>query len=257
MQAIPRFDGASMKRDAAKERGEGWRCVVFDLDGTLLDTRDAMLHAINALLARLERRAVATEELQHATHEGLESMLRLALSLTGQSPGTARLAEFHAQVSAEYLGSTHPRIRMFPDLLPLLEALSQRGVWMAVCTNQLEAHAYELLRHFGLTRYFSSVVGRNTFAVRKPHPLPLIWLVGRCGVAPHDALMIGDSLVDAECATNAGVAVILMEHGYGLVQKHGAYVTTANFKTLHARIDSQLERSIEESSLDIATAGRS
>jgi phosphoglycolate phosphatase len=192
-----------------------WQCVIFDLDGTLLDTRDALLHAINTLLERLQRRPVRTAELSDATHEGIESMVIRALQLTGSLPDAATQAAMHAEVSTGYLATAAARIKPFPAAAQLLEALLERDVWMAVCTNQLELHARELLKAFGLSRYFREVVGRDTFAFRKPNPLPLIWLLGRCGVHPSQALMVGDSELDAHCAAAAGTAVVLMRHGYG------------------------------------------
>ena len=213
-----------------------WQCVVFDLDGTLLDTRDALLHAINSLLDRLQRRPVRAEELIDATHEGIESMLNRALQLTGRLPEESVRVAMHDELSATYLASARLRIKPFPALVPLLETLLERGAWMAVCTNQLEAHARALLESFGLSAYFREVVGRDTFSVSKPNPLPLTWLLGRCGVHPAGAVMVGDSELDAHCASGAGAAVVLMEHGYGSPSARLQYATCADFAALRELI---------------------
>jgi phosphoglycolate phosphatase len=224
-----------------------WRCVVFDLDGTLLDTRSAMVAAINATLTCIGRSSVLGADLSDATHEGLESMLHRALSLTGTLPDAHTLEHLQFVTSEGYLASSMERVELFAAALALLDALQRRGIWMAVCTNQREAHARALLSTFGLAHYFAAVVGRNTFDVHKPNPLPLMWLIGRCGVRPEQTLMIGDSDVDARCALQAGATIVLMEHGYGVVDAASDQLTCENFASLHALLfDEMSEQSIEE-----------
>jgi phosphoglycolate phosphatase len=106
---------------------------------------------------------------------------------------------------------------------------------MAVCTNQAEASARALLRVFALSRYFKDVVGRDTFKLHKPDPMPLVWLMGRCAARPEATLLVGDSDVDVQCARQAGTAVVLMEHGYGLPQSP-APATTAAILPLRAQL---------------------
>lgn len=213
-----------------------WPCVVFDLDGTLLDTRAAMLHAINATLIEEGRDRVVAEDLRDATHEGLDAMVQHALHLTGSIPNAPDLARLQVATSQAYLASAAQRVEPFAAAHALLDALRRQRVWMAVCTNQREVHARSLLAAFDFAEYFAEVVGRDTFAARKPSPLPLMWLIGRCGVRPRQTLLIGDSDVDARCALHAGARFVLMEHGYGSGDVASDHETSANFASLHATL---------------------
>jgi phosphoglycolate phosphatase len=231
---VPRVSAALLQNNLR------WHCVVFDLDGTLLDTREALLMAINGLLKRLQRRAVLANEVADVMHEGMAAMLTRALSLTGAMPDPATCAMLHVEVSRRYLESAAGAIVPFPALTPLLELLRVSRVSMAVCTNQLEAHARALLAHFDLSRFFLEVVGRDTFAVPKPNPLPLIWLLGRCGVHPTQALMVGDSELDAQCGLAAGADVLLMRHGYGGPATLAKHPSCHDFAALHQLMQSKL-----------------
>ena len=178
-------------------------------------------------------------------------MLQRALSLTGVLLDPVECEQLNRTVSARYLASARERVVMFPALLPLLDSLQGRGTWMAICTNQLEAHARKLLTMFELDTYFREVVGRNTFAVHKPNPVPLAWLAGRCGVKPHEILMVGDSEVDAQSAVHAGTGLVLMEHGYGDGRAISKYLRCPDFMTLNDCLRGVSGQSIEKTSLAI------
>jgi phosphoglycolate phosphatase len=178
-------------------------------------------------------------------------MLQRALSLTGIDLSPEKCEQLDRIVSARYLMSARERVVMFPGLLPLLDALQRRGTWMAICTNQLEAHARTLLAIFELDTYFREVVGRNTFAVHKPNPVPLAWLAGRCGVKPHQLLMIGDSEVDAQSAVHAGTGLVLMEHGYGDGRAISKYLRCPDFLQLKDCLRGVPGQSLEKTSLAV------
>lgn len=211
-------------------------CVVFDLDGTLLDTRNGMMAAINATLAALDRRAVGIDEVRTSIHEGLGAMLAQALATTGPVPEDDLYRSLFQRVNSEYVSAAQDFVSPYPDLVDLLDTLRASDVWLAVCTNQAEANARALLAKFALLDYFGEVVGRDTFTFHKPNPLPLAWLMGRCRARPERTLMIGDSEVDAQCARDAGVPVILMEHGYGLADNARGHATSPGFASLRGRI---------------------
>jgi phosphoglycolate phosphatase len=211
-------------------------CVVFDLDGTLLDTRAAMIAAINTVLAEVTRTPVAVADLGASVHLGLEPMLRQALKTTGGLPNEATLQKLDARVSDAYVASAGRSVSMYPHVLILLDTLRVRDTRLAVCTNQTEANARRLLQQFGLTDYFCAVAGRDTFMLHKPHPAPLVWLMGWCRVRPSETLMVGDSELDAQCAHSAGVPVVLMEHGYGMPTGRG-HRSLPDFNSLLSLLD--------------------
>lgn len=208
-------------------------CVVFDLDGTLLDTRDAMVGEINRLLAELGRDPVGEEQIRRATHQGLPAMLLAALQASGPLPPPGLLRQLQASLRERYLDSAASRVSCYPAALPLLEALRERRAWLAICSNQEEAIVRRLLGDFNLLGFFREVVGGDSLPRRKPDPYPLRWLMNAAGSPPSDCMMVGDSEVDARCAARCGVAAVIMAHGYGgpgIVSPHRA---VPDFSALH------------------------
>ena len=206
-----------------------YRGIVFDLDGTLLDTRAGMIEAINAVLREQELRPVEAQDLAHSVHFGLDAMLRQALELRGSGESVEALAR---QLRQRYLRAASESVRLFDGARELLAALSAERVWLAICSNQSQESAMRLLASFGIAGYFDAVAGGDTLERRKPDPLPLQWLLDRGGLRPSEALMIGDSDVDRRCAEAAGVDVVLMEHGYGLAEVTEPCERRADFRLL-------------------------
>ncbi|WP_374680013.1 HAD family hydrolase [Hydrocarboniphaga effusa] len=206
-----------------------YRGIVFDLDGTLLDTRAGMIEAINAVLREHKLQPVDAQDLAHSVHFGLDAMLRQALELRGSGESVEALAR---QVRQRYLRTASESVRLFDGARELLTALSAERVWLAICSNQSQESAMRLLASFGIAGYFDAVAGGDTLERRKPDPLPLQWLLDRGGLRPNEVLMIGDSDVDRRCAEAAGVDVVLMEHGYGLAEVTEPCARWANFRAV-------------------------
>lgn len=206
-----------------------YRGIVFDLDGTLLDTRAGMIEAINAVLCEQELQPVDAQELAHSVHFGLDAMLRQALELRGSGESVEALAR---RLRQRYLRTASESVRLFDGARELLAALSAERVWLAICSNQSQESAMRLLESFGIAGYFDAVAGGDTLERRKPDPLPLQWLLDRGGLRPSEVLMIGDSDVDRRCAEAAGVDVVLMEHGYGLAEVTEPCARRADFRLL-------------------------
>lgn len=192
---------------------QGFDCVIFDLDGTLLDTRDAMLAALDDMLASLHRPPADRAALETAIHYGLSTMLRVAVDDGRQLPRGRNLARLERGLRAHYLRKARQRVRIYPGAHDLLERLRRRGVWLGLCSNQAEISVQRLLQQTGLAPYFARVVGGDSLPRHKPDPLPLHWLVTQAGSRAAATLMVGDSAVDAACAEAAGCAVALMRHG--------------------------------------------
>ena len=190
-------------------------CVVFDLDGTLLDTRQAMIAAINALLVELGHPSVDESQFGHSTHLGLPEMLRTALSHVDRSHPDATARQLEDRVKSLYLRSARTSVRCFPQARELLELLAAEGAWLAICSNQSEESVRALLATFDLLGFFRQIVGGDTLPRRKPDPMPLRWIMEMAGASPTAAVMVGDSELDAQCAMRSGARAVIMAHGYG------------------------------------------
>lgn len=209
-----------------------YRCIVFDLDGTLLDTLEGMLAAINTALARLGRPAARPELLREAVHEGMTAMLDAALRDTGPPPSEAERGDACRWMYLAYRRHAAAGAMVYPGAAQLVEALRQAGVHLAVCTNQFEGNARRLLHAKRLLQAFDQVLGRDSLPRFKPDPTPLSRAMQAAGVGPRETLMVGDSAVDTACAAAAGVDVVLMAHGYGIDRAPAAPPRAPGFDTL-------------------------
>jgi phosphoglycolate phosphatase len=190
------------------------RAVIFDLDGTLVDTAPDLMRATNHVLEGLGRRPITMDEVRSFVGHGARALLTRGLAATGGlpeaydvEPDYLRFVDYYSRNIAE--GSV-----AFPGLVRLLERLRSEGFGLGVCTNKLEGLSVQLLDALDLSRYFGSVVGPDTLGVAKPDPRPFREAVARLGLVAPRALMVGDSETDILTARNAGVPVIAVPFGY-------------------------------------------
>ena len=190
------------------------RAVIFDLDGTLVDTAPDLMRATNHVLESLGRRPISMEEVRSFVGHGARALLTRGLAATGGlpeaydvEPDYIRFVDYYSQNIAE--GSTP-----FPGLIRLLDRLKAEGFGLGVCTNKLEGLSVQLLDALKLSPYFGAVVGPDTLGIAKPDPRPFREAVSRLGLIAPRALMVGDSETDILTARNAGVPVIAVPFGY-------------------------------------------
>ena len=185
--------------------------VLFDLDGTLVDSAADIAEAVNRTLEELgharEDEATVRAWIGLGTRVLLDSALRHAGS-------RAAVDEVMPRLMVHYEDCLLLHARLYPGTVEALEALAADGVALSMATNKPERMARVLLEAMGIGPYFAHVVGGDTLPERKPHALPLLHLAALHGVAPRDALMVGDSEADAGAARAAGMDLVLLRHGY-------------------------------------------
>ncbi len=189
----------------------GPAAVIFDLDGTLIDSAPDIHRVANLVLAGEGLGAITLAEARSFVGNGLPVFVTRMLAARGTAPDAARHGRMVARMLALYAES-HDLTRLYPGVRAALDALAAAGHRLGICTNKPEAPARAVLGHFGLDGVFAVVVGGDTLAARKPDPAPLHHAVGRLGGGP--ALFVGDSEVDAETAAAAGVPFALFAQGY-------------------------------------------
>lgn len=194
---------------------------ILDLDGTMVDTLGDFEAALGAMLRALGRPPLARDAIARMVGKGSEHLIKSALAGVHAVPGAIenevsddllRTAWQHYQ--AAYLRINGQHSRVYPGVLEGLRALRARGLPLACLTNKPLAFARPLLAAKGLDGFFGPVFGGDSFARKKPDPLPLLETCRALGVAPAQALMIGDSSNDAAAARAAGCPVALMRYGY-------------------------------------------
>jgi phosphoglycolate phosphatase len=188
--------------------------LIFDLDGTLVDTAPDLLAALNAVLRRQGRRAVNRTDLGHLVGHGARAMLNEAMKMTGAPAGADALPGLIGDFLAHYRTYIAAESRPFPGVAETLAGLAADGARLGVLTNKLQELTDLLLPAVNLERYFGAVLGAGRLSFNKPDARCFAAVVEELGGTGAGAVMIGDSATDVATARNAGVPVILVSYGY-------------------------------------------
>lgn len=186
--------------------------LVFDLDGTLIDSVHGIAATTSAILQDAGRRAISVEEARGFIGDGLGALLRRAFAATGEPREPD--AELCARWEAHYTTQGEPITPLFPGIRALLDHLAAAGHPLGLCTNKPLAPTERVLARLGLD-HFSTVVAGDSLPVRKPHPEHLLATVRALG--HHSALYVGDSPTDAATAERAQLPFICVTWGYSRV----------------------------------------
>ena len=188
--------------------------VVFDLDGTLVDTAPDLVASLNHTIAAHGLAPVTYEDLTHLVGHGARAMIERAFRLRGNPLDETELPAMMDRFVEHYLAGMPGESRPYPGLTASLDRLLDAGMKLAVCTNKMESLARPLIDGLNLGGYFAAITGGDTFAVRKPDPAHLTGTVERAGGNIRQTVMVGDSLNDLKVAVNAGVPSIGVPFGY-------------------------------------------
>lgn len=185
--------------------------IVFDLDGTLLDTWPALLGAITACGGAPTPDDTATL-LRPAMSQGIDAVLQQATTTMGLD--TQQAQDTHARMRQAYFQDGPAHTHAYPGIDAMLHVLQKRQFRLALCTNRDRTSTQALLRHVGWTHLFAHMVCLHECAHPKPHALPLLTVLAQLGCAPQQALFVGDSEIDARCASHANVDFCAHMRGY-------------------------------------------
>ncbi|MFZ3350517.1 MAG: phosphoglycolate phosphatase [Xanthobacteraceae bacterium] len=188
--------------------------IVFDLDGTLIDTAPDLIHTLNLVLTQEGLSAVPYATARNLIGGGAQVMIRRALAAEGRDATEAEMDRLYAAFIAYYSEHIADRSRPFPGLDSALNDLRAAGHALAVCTNKLEWLSLRLLKALNLTHRFAAICGPDTFGVMKPDPEVFRQTVRRAGGEPSRAIMVGDSKTDIHTGRAARVPVIAVDFGY-------------------------------------------
>lgn len=184
--------------------------VVFDLDGTLIDSAPDIRAAVNKMLADEGQTPLDLPTVISFIGNGLPKLVERVIAHVGLDAG--RHKELTAITLDHYKAATTELTRPYHGVVAALEALKQAGHVLALCTNKPEEPARAILSDLGIAYFFNGVVGGDTLDVKKPDPAPLLHIIRDLDVA--QVLYVGDSEVDAETAERAGIRFTLFTEGY-------------------------------------------
>lgn len=191
----------------------GVRAVLLDLDGTLVDTAPDLAAAANRMLADLGRPSLDVDEIRNYVGKGVENLIRRCLEATGGSAGEEARRALESFDRHYVAGIAHLSLP-YPGVLKGLAVLESAGIAMGCVTNKPARFTEPLLELTGLRGFFGVVVSGDTVAHKKPHAEPMLHAAAKLGVAPREALVVGDSLNDVLSARAAGCPVVVVPYGY-------------------------------------------
>lgn len=190
-------------------------CVLFDLDGTLLDTAPGLVETMNVLLAREGRPGMSLEALRPLVSHGAKAIISHAMAQTGPAADAAKVDALFEAFISHYRATMTEASTPYPGLRNCLDVLTARGLRLGICTNRIEASARELMKALGLDQYFIAVTGQDTYDAAKPDPTPVLETLKQMGGTSGQAMFVGDSEIDVAAARAAGLPVIVTSFGYG------------------------------------------
>lgn len=191
------------------------RMILIDVDGTLVDSVPDLSFCVDEMMKRLGRPAHGEARVRNWVGNGVERLVRRALvgQLDGE-PSDQDFAEAYPIFLALYAENTSKRSRLYPGVMEGLDYLQSRGYPLGCVTNKAAQFTIPLLKDLGIYDRFGIVVSGDTLPVKKPDPGPLLHAARHFGVAPEEALMVGDSKSDVTAARAAGFRIVCMSYGY-------------------------------------------
>jgi phosphoglycolate phosphatase len=190
------------------------RIVVFDLDGTLVDTAPDLINALNFVLDREGLPPVPLASARNMIGAGARKLIERGLEVDGRNVTVGELDRMTRDFIDYYAEHIADESRPFDGLEAALDDLESRGYRFAVCTNKLEWLSKLLLERLGMTRRFAAICGADTFGVAKPDPAILRQTIARAGGDAPASVMVGDSGTDIGTARRAGIPVVAVSFGY-------------------------------------------
>jgi phosphoglycolate phosphatase len=186
------------------------RALIFDLDGTLIDSKRDLIRSVNAMLAEMGRETLHEDTISGYIGHGAPQLIGRALGNGATEEQRERALKFFL---AHYEEHKLDSMCAYPGVPQALEELSRFS--MGVLTNKPVRVSVRILEGLGLTKYFRTVYGGNSFETKKPDPLGVRRILEEFGVAPKQAMLIGDSEVDVQTARNAGTLAASVNYGFG------------------------------------------
>jgi phosphoglycolate phosphatase len=187
------------------------RTLIFDLDGTLIDSKRDLIHSVNAMLRELGRAQLADETISGYIGRGAPQLVAQALGNGASEEEQKQALKFFLGYYEEHKMDT---TRAYPGVAETLEALA--ALPMAVLTNKPARISVRILHEMGLAKYFRAIYGGNSFKTKKPDPLGAATILREFGASPREAMLVGDSEVDVQTARNAGMLAVGVNYGFGV-----------------------------------------
>jgi phosphoglycolate phosphatase len=193
------------------QRFSSIRALIFDLDGTLIDSKFDLVHSVNAMLRHIQRHELHEDTISSYIGNGAPVLVAKALGPNATPDELDRALKFFLSYYEEHKMDNTCAYPGVPEALKNLSAMP-----MAVLTNKPVRISVRILEELALAKYFRAIYGGNSFATKKPDPFGAHIILREFATHPHEALIVGDSEVDIQTARNAGTLAAAVNYGFGL-----------------------------------------
>ena len=189
------------------------RALIFDLDGTLIDSKRDLIHSVNAMLLEMGREKLHEETISGYIGHGAPLLVSRALGGNAKEEELRRALQFFLAYYEEHKLDT---TSAYPGVVEAMAELSRKQVPMAVLTNKPVRISVRILEALGLANHFRVIYGGNSFETKKPDPLGANTILSEFAATPNEAMVVGDSEVDVQTARNAGTIAVAVNYGFGV-----------------------------------------
>lgn len=190
------------------------KAIIWDLDGTLVDSAPDLATALNTVLHKRGFFSHSIKTVRGMIGAGVPKLVERGFNAVGVHLDDNQLDELVRLFKEEYKACATDQTRPYPGVVEALEVVQNMNIPMGICTNKPEAFTRQIMEGLGLAGFFSYVVGGDTTSQRKPDPLPILTCLHGLAADPAFSLMIGDSIHDVHAAVSAGVTVAAVPWGY-------------------------------------------
>jgi phosphoglycolate phosphatase len=213
--------------------------IIFDLDGTLVDTAPDLTAALNAVMRSLGRRQVPLNDVRHMVGRGARHLIERAMEATGAPAKQSDLDDLVRRFIVHYDANIAETSRPFERAETVTRQLRDRGHKLGICTNKPEALSLKLIGELRLRELFPVILGADSRPYKKPDPRHLFDTIQALGGTPASAVLIGDSETDVKTARAANVPVIVVSFGYTEIPPHdlGADAVIDHFDALEQALN--------------------
>ena len=220
------------------QAGHRFSCILFDLDGTLVDTAPDLIGALNYVLGLHDLGSVPDDHIRSHVGHGAIATLKRGFAYHDRAVDEAFLKSCHEPFLDHYIANISAKSRPYAGAEALIRSMADDGLRLGVCTNKKEQMSLQLLRALGLAELFHAICGADSVANHKPHPEHILHTIEVAGGDVSASVMIGDTQTDVDAARAAGIPVVLFSHGYTPipVETLGADLVIDHFDALPAAL---------------------
>jgi phosphoglycolate phosphatase len=190
------------------------KMMLFDLDGTLVDTAPDFRNSVNYMLEHYSEQPVTLEEIRDWVGYGGRELIRRTMLAKKIEFDDAKLDTMLELFLSHYTENIDDDSKLYANVKETLVFLKDNNITLSVCTNKDEKLSNTLLEKLDVLHLFDYLVGAHTFEKRKPHPMPILKTLEHLNMSKDEAVMIGDSITDLKSAQGAGIPIVLVDYGY-------------------------------------------